>query len=370
MKAILGPCGLSVESIIKTREELIGKSRKDANVAIINGAIKGEFGEREVQTHHQSIRMSYLACAIIRTMEKHEAGSFRQDTSPTGWEGVAAMANEMLPDRGGNNNSFGGEDGFDDIAAFDDPANWGEWPEWTDENDSRSEIESNTYSPEVVYRALGKAKEIAKELLDEQSFRNMVDMGEFDESGADNALAVISKVNAISYEDWQGRITPIEEYEYGKPYAMILHAVRRRELYDPREIQDFYKYTSCSVVTQDNVKLYNGAGKFGYIYPAKQIVAADTGDMAANNLAQNTDEVLSFREVPLLKTFDDVIKNTGVSTGYGFVGDYNEAVVRGLPSGIFYYNEDDFKYAKELQKLSGGLSIAKLYDASRDGLTD
>ena len=37
---------------------------------------------------------------------------------------------------------------------------------------------------------------------------------------------------------------------------------------------------------------------------------------------------------------------------------------------IFYYNEDDFKYAKELQKLSGGLSIAKLYDASRDGLTD
>ena len=45
MKVILGSCGLSVEPIIKTCEELIGKSRKDANVAIINEAIKGEFGD-------------------------------------------------------------------------------------------------------------------------------------------------------------------------------------------------------------------------------------------------------------------------------------------------------------------------------------
>ena len=42
MKIILVSCGLSTEPIIKACEDLVGKSHKDINVAVINEAIKGE----------------------------------------------------------------------------------------------------------------------------------------------------------------------------------------------------------------------------------------------------------------------------------------------------------------------------------------
>ena len=45
MKIVLGSCGLSTEQIIKACEELVGKSRNNINVAIINEAIKGETGD-------------------------------------------------------------------------------------------------------------------------------------------------------------------------------------------------------------------------------------------------------------------------------------------------------------------------------------
>ena len=45
MKIILGSCGLSTETIIKACEDLVGKSRKDINIAVINEAIKGESGD-------------------------------------------------------------------------------------------------------------------------------------------------------------------------------------------------------------------------------------------------------------------------------------------------------------------------------------
>lgn len=45
MKIILGSCGLSTEPIIKACEDLVGKSRKDINIAVINEAIKGESGD-------------------------------------------------------------------------------------------------------------------------------------------------------------------------------------------------------------------------------------------------------------------------------------------------------------------------------------
>lgn len=45
MKIILGSCGLSTELIIETCEDLVGKNRKDINIAIINEAIKGESGD-------------------------------------------------------------------------------------------------------------------------------------------------------------------------------------------------------------------------------------------------------------------------------------------------------------------------------------
>ncbi len=45
MKIILGSWGLSTESIIKACEDLVGKNRKDINIAIINEAIKGESGD-------------------------------------------------------------------------------------------------------------------------------------------------------------------------------------------------------------------------------------------------------------------------------------------------------------------------------------
>lgn len=45
MKIILGSFGLSTELIIKACEDLVGKNRKDINVAIINEAIKGESGD-------------------------------------------------------------------------------------------------------------------------------------------------------------------------------------------------------------------------------------------------------------------------------------------------------------------------------------
>ena len=40
MKIILGSWGLSTEPIIKTCENLVGKNRKDINIAIVNEAIK------------------------------------------------------------------------------------------------------------------------------------------------------------------------------------------------------------------------------------------------------------------------------------------------------------------------------------------
>ena len=45
MKIILGSWGLSTEPIIKNCEDLVGKNRNDISVAIINEAIKGEFGD-------------------------------------------------------------------------------------------------------------------------------------------------------------------------------------------------------------------------------------------------------------------------------------------------------------------------------------
>ena len=45
MKSILGSSGLSTELIIKACEDLVGKNRKDINIAIINEAIKGESGD-------------------------------------------------------------------------------------------------------------------------------------------------------------------------------------------------------------------------------------------------------------------------------------------------------------------------------------
>ena len=45
MKIILGSWGLSTEPIIKACEDLVGKNRKDINIAIINEAIKGESGD-------------------------------------------------------------------------------------------------------------------------------------------------------------------------------------------------------------------------------------------------------------------------------------------------------------------------------------
>ena len=45
MKIILGSWGLSTEPIIKACEELVGKNRKDINMAIINEAINGEPGD-------------------------------------------------------------------------------------------------------------------------------------------------------------------------------------------------------------------------------------------------------------------------------------------------------------------------------------
>ena len=45
MKLLLGSWGLSTEPIIKACEEMVGKSRKNINVAIINEAIKGEVGD-------------------------------------------------------------------------------------------------------------------------------------------------------------------------------------------------------------------------------------------------------------------------------------------------------------------------------------
>ena len=45
MKIILGSWGLSTEPIIKACEEMVGKSRKKINVAIINEAINGEPGD-------------------------------------------------------------------------------------------------------------------------------------------------------------------------------------------------------------------------------------------------------------------------------------------------------------------------------------
>ena len=45
MKIILGSWGLSTEPIIKTCEDLVGKNRKDINIAIVNEAIKGESGD-------------------------------------------------------------------------------------------------------------------------------------------------------------------------------------------------------------------------------------------------------------------------------------------------------------------------------------
>ena len=87
--------------------------------------------------------------------------------------------------------------------------------------------------------------------------------------------------------------------------------------------------------------------------------------MATNNEAQNTDDILSFREVPLIKPFNEVLENTGKSTGYGFVGNYNEVVVQGLPSAIFYYDEADSEEAKILQELTG-LDIIKLYEEAKE----
>lgn len=45
MKAILASSGLANEEIIRTLEEMVGKSRKEINVAVINEAIKGEQGD-------------------------------------------------------------------------------------------------------------------------------------------------------------------------------------------------------------------------------------------------------------------------------------------------------------------------------------
>ena len=45
MRIILGSWGLSTEPIIKNCEDLVGKNRNDISVAIINEAIKGEFGD-------------------------------------------------------------------------------------------------------------------------------------------------------------------------------------------------------------------------------------------------------------------------------------------------------------------------------------
>ena len=45
MKIVLGSWGLSTEPIIKACEDLVGKNRKDINIAIINEAIKGESGD-------------------------------------------------------------------------------------------------------------------------------------------------------------------------------------------------------------------------------------------------------------------------------------------------------------------------------------
>ena len=44
MKIILGSWGLSTEPIIEACEDLVGKNRRDINIAIVNEAIKGESG--------------------------------------------------------------------------------------------------------------------------------------------------------------------------------------------------------------------------------------------------------------------------------------------------------------------------------------
>ena len=45
MKLLLASCGLANEEIITALEEMVGKPRKDINVAIINEAIKAETGD-------------------------------------------------------------------------------------------------------------------------------------------------------------------------------------------------------------------------------------------------------------------------------------------------------------------------------------
>lgn len=286
-----------------------------------------------------------------------EIDSFNQDSGLTEWEEVEAMAGKMSLAE--DNDVFGDPtDYFSNLNEED-----AEWLDANSESENAEEIEIKIYNPEVVHRALEKAKSIAERLLDEQSYQDMQSKGEFDENDTNDALDTIAKVNAIAYEDWQQKITTKDEYEYGKPYAMILRSVRSGQLYNPRDIQHIYKYTSCSLVTQDNVKLYHD--RIGFIYPAEGIVAADTGDMATNNSAQNTDDILSYREVPLIKPFDEVLENTGESTGYGFVGDYNEVVVQGLPSAIFYYDEADSEEAKKMQELTG-LDVIKLYEETKN----
>ena len=295
---------------------------------------------------------------MINSLEKTSSNEALDNSRHTGWEDVAAMADGMSLEEN-DDSPFGDFDDFFENFKEEDA----EWFNVENESENVKEIETKTYSPEVVCRALEKAELIAEALLDEQSFQDMQSKGEFDEDDTNDALDTIAKVNAISYEDWQQKITAKDEYEYGKPYAMIVRSVRSGRPYNPKDIQHIYKYTSCSLVTQDNVKLYHD--RIGFVYPAEGIVAADTGDMATNNEAQNTDDILSFREVPLIKPFNEVLENTGKSTGYGFVGNYNEVVVQGLPSAIFYYDEADLEEVKNLQELSG-LDIIKLYEGAKD----
>lgn len=273
---------------------------------------------------------------------------------PAGWEEVAAMADKMP--KANTEKDFPEE--FGDWASDDS------WLEVSENNNTDNKNEAS-YSPEIIIESLKKAKQNAGILLSQQDFEEMLAAGDFDEANSvDDALDTIAKVNAISYEDWLQQTTSLAEYEEGKPYAMILHSVRFNERYNPVDIQNFYRYTSCSLVTQDNVKLYHE--RFGFVYPAEGIIAADTSDMHIDNYAQDEKELLPDGGVPLIKPFEMVRRNTGQWNGVGSIeGDFNEVVVQGLPSAIFYYDDEDFESAKELQRVSG-LKIVKLHDAGKN----
>ncbi len=172
----------------------------------------------------------------------------------------------------------------------------------------------------------------------------------------DKAWEVIGMVNAISYEDWQNRITNIDTYTPGDDFKFICHSISINPEYLQSEALS-EKYVSCSLLSNTNTTVF-GEG-FGFIYGPEDLVAAYPHDAWINNHANNDEELFEQGpykyQIPIINTIDCLEKECAED-------DCSEVIIRkpAKPKAIFALGHDNYEKALALQKTNPDLKIIEL----------